>query len=194
MSGQLEMPDAASATQLATAEILNHPASSQNDPMIFANNNNNSNNSGDSNHTGAASGGIQPQHLPLSPPDEQKLECTTLDASDVSWISSKSMPATPYASDAVTSASMFSSNVLALQQQNESASDASMSAADDAACEGMPSCVQRLLRLDPDVWEHGSIDSDIVCCYHDVVLRVDDLRLLSPGQWLNDTWIEFFYE
>ncbi|RKP08673.1 hypothetical protein THASP1DRAFT_5969, partial [Thamnocephalis sphaerospora] len=34
----------------------------------------------------------------------------------------------------------------------------------------------------------------IMLCYHDVVLRHRDLNTLQPGEWLNDTCIEFYYE
>ncbi|KAI8057066.1 hypothetical protein BDF22DRAFT_617341 [Syncephalis plumigaleata] len=50
------------------------------------------------------------------------------------------------------------------------------------------------MHLDLTAWDLDHIDSSIVCCYYDVVLRSDDLQLLSPGRWLNDTCIEFFYE
>ncbi|KAJ3094928.1 SUMO1 sentrin specific peptidase 8 [Phlyctochytrium planicorne] len=36
--------------------------------------------------------------------------------------------------------------------------------------------------------------TDIVLSYGDVVIRQNDYDLLEPGNWLNDTIIEFFYE
>ncbi|KAI8969995.1 hypothetical protein BDF20DRAFT_888804 [Mycotypha africana] len=37
-------------------------------------------------------------------------------------------------------------------------------------------------------------DDTIVLHYHDVVIRQSDLETLTPGQWLNDTMIEFYME
>jgi Ulp1 family protease len=176
MSGQFDNSEAALASQLSIADI---PTQSQptSDSIILTGNNNN----------------IQSQH-PLSPPDEQKLESTTLEASDTNWITSKSMPSTPFTSSGTTSTLMFSADSSELKSNPANTTIDDNNSNGNGGVDNASQHVQESMHLGLTTWDSDNINSSSVCCYYDVVLRSDDLQLLSPGRWLNDTWIEFFYE
>ncbi|KAI9592568.1 hypothetical protein BDF19DRAFT_450934 [Syncephalis fuscata] len=177
MSTQLNSSDSALATQLSAAEMLTTQLSSQSTTTTTTTQSPPS----QLHETMMLTETIQSQHLTLSSTHEHNIDYRLLiNTQDANW--SKCEPTPP-----MSLTSNYNDTMNAAKVNNHSI-------AYDAALKLLDDYLQTSLHFDPIVWNGSSADDGLICCYHDVVLRGDDLQLLLPGQWLNDTWIEFFYE